>query len=385
MLITELRTTAIVVPLKDPVVWSGGTRHTASGLLVELHTDEGLVGIGECQGPTLPTIQTAVEKEMAQFLIGQDPCRIEWMVHRMEEFSRNWSQVASYAISGLEMALLDLKGKILGIPVAELLGGFCKPDAATAGYLFIDTPERNAEKAASYVAQGFTELKLKVGRNMEADHDSLAAIRGSIGSAAKIRIDANMSWSVPTAIKWIKTLEKFDLQYVEQPTPDFDVEGMAQVRRSVSTPIAADESCTDLRSVLRLLKAEACDVFVVYPSEAGGLTRAHEIACVADAASKWCVVGSWAELGLGTIANAHLAVSSSNFVLASDTHYPLQADDVLTAPLDLSGGHLSVPRKPGLGVTVDREKAKELSISRLRQSVFFDDPQSEAPRIGQIL
>ena len=104
----------------------------------------------------------------------------------------------------------------------------------------------------------------------------------------KIRIDANMMWSVPAAIKWIRGLEQFDLQYVEQPVPDFDVQGLAQVRRSVSVPVAADEACTDLRSALELIKADACDVFVVYLSEAGGLTRARQIATVADAAGKWC-------------------------------------------------------------------------------------------------
>ena len=123
----------------------------------------------------------------------------------------------------------------------------------------------------------------------------------------KLRIDANMNWSVPAAIKWIKALERFDLQFVEQPVPDFDIAGLAQVRRSVSVPIAADEAARALRSALELIKADACDVFVVYPSEAGGLTRAMQIGALAAAAGKWCAIGSWAELGVATTANAHLA------------------------------------------------------------------------------
>lgn len=385
MKITAVRATEVCVPLKEPVVWSGGTRHTASGLLVELETDEGLTGIGECPGPTLPTIRTVVERELAQFLVGQDPLRVEWLTHRMIEFSRNWNQIANYAIAGLEIALLDLKGRALGTPVAELLGGFCRDAAAAVGYLFIDTPERNAAKARAFVERGFTELKLKVGRDLQQDSDGLAAIRDAVGSAVRIRIDANMNWSVPTAIKWIRALERYDLQYVEQPVPDFDVDGMAAVRRAVATPIAADEGCTDLRSVLRLIEREACDVFVVYPSEAGGLTRAHHIAAVADAAGKWCALGSWAELGVGTVANAHVAAACSNFVFASDTHYPLQAEDVLASELDFTGGALCVPRGPGLGVELDREKVGRLAQAQLRQSVFFDDIHGEAPRVGRIL
>ncbi len=371
--------------MREPLVWPGGTRHSASGLLVEIHTDEGLTGIGEAPGPTLPTIQTIIDAELAQFLVGQDPLRVEWLVHRMEEFIRNWSQIGAYAISGIEIALLDLKGKALGVPVAELLGGFSRDRVPVVGYLFIDEPEANARKAGAFVDAGYTELKLKVGRDFAQDHDTLAAIRDRVGSEVKIRIDANMIWSVPAAIRWIKGLEHFDLQYVEQPVPDFDVQGLAQVRRAVSVPIAADEACTDVRSALELLKQDACDVFVVYPSEAGGLRRAHQIGALADAVGKWCVIGSWAELGVATAGNIHVVSSSSNFPFASDTHYPLQEFDVLAEPFEMTDGLVEVPRSPGLGVELDPEAVERLANFQVRESVFYDDIRGEAPRVGQIL
>lgn len=371
--------------MREPLKWPGGTRQSASGLVVEVHTDEGIVGIGEAPGPTLPTIRTIIEAELAQFLVGQDPLRTEWLVQRMEEFSRNWSGIAAYAIAGLEMALLDVKGKAFDVPVAELLGGFSREDVPMVGYLFIDEPEANAQKAAEFVEAGFTELKLKVGRDFGADHDAIAAIRDRVGTEVKLRIDANMNWSVPAAIKWIRGLEKFDLQYVEQPVPDFDLDGLAQVRRAVGVPIAADEACTSIRSAVALIKADACDVFVVYPSEAGGLMRACHIAALADAAGKWCAIGSWAELGVATAANAHVVAAAPNFVFASDTHYPLQADDVLADRLDLAGGTLAVPRSAGLGVELDPASVERLSQLQIRESVFYDDIHGEAPRVGQIL
>lgn len=366
-------------------MWPGGTRLSASGLLVEIHTDEGLVGVGEAPGPTLPTIDTIIRAELTQFLVGQDPLRTEWLVHRMEEFARNWSRIAAYAIAGLEIALLDLKGKALGVPLAELLGGFCRRSVPVVGYLFIDEPEANARKAAAFVEAGHTELKLKVGRDFAQDHDTIAAIRDEVGPDVKLRIDANMMWSVPAAIKWIRGLERFDLQYVEQPVPDFDLAGMATVRRAVGVPIAADEACTDLRSALELVKAEACDVFVVYPSEAGGLTRARQIAAVAEASGKWCAIGSWAELGPATVANAHLVAASAAFPFASDTHYPLQELDVLGEPVDLAGGTIEISSAPGLGVDVDRDAVERLANIQVRESVFYDDIHGEAPRVGQIL
>jgi len=383
--ITKIDTTIVRTPMREPLVWPGGTRLSASGLIVQIHTDEGIVGIGEAPGPTLPTIRTIIDAELQQFLVGQDPFRVEWLVHRMEEFSRNWSGISAYAIAGIEIALLDLKGKALAVPVAELLGGFCRDRVPVVGYLFIDEPEANARKAGAFVDAGYTELKLKVGRNFEQDHDTIAAIRDRVGTEIKIRIDANMIWSVPAAIKWIKGLERFDLQYVEQPVPDFDVQGLAQVRRSVAVPIAADEACTDLRSVLELIKADACDVLVVYPSEAGGLRRAHQIGALADAAGKWCVIGSWAELGVATAGNVHVVASSSNYPFASDTHYPLQELDVLMEPFPMTDGLVEVPRSPGLGVELDPEAVQRLSNFQVRESVFYDDIHGEAPRVGQIL
>jgi L-alanine-DL-glutamate epimerase-like enolase superfamily enzyme len=383
--ITRIDTSAVRTAMREPLKWTGGIRESAAGLIVEIATDEGLVGVGEAPGPTLPAIKAIIEQEFAQFLIEEDPLRTEWLVHRLEEYSRNWSGVAAYAIAGIEMALLDLKGKALGVPVAELLGGFCREAVPVVGYLFIDEPEANAAKAADFVAAGHLELKLKVGRELDQDVDTLAAIRDRIGYNVKIRIDANMNWSVPAAVKWIRALEQFDLQYVEQPVPDFDIAGLAQVRRAVACPIAADEACTSLRSALELIKADACDVFVVYPSEAGGLTRAMQIAALGAAAGKWCAIGSWAELGVATTANAHVVAASSNFPFASDTHYPLQHDDVLASPLEIENGTITLSHEPGLGVTLDPGRLAKLGALELRESPFYDEIKGDAPRVGQIL
>ncbi len=384
MRITSVETTAVRVPLREPLKWTGGIRESASGLIVVVRTDEGVIGIGEAPGPSLPTIQTIIQRELGQFLVGQDPLRIEWLVHRLEEYSRNFAAIANYAIAGIEIALQDLKGKALGVPVAELLGGFGRESVPVIGYLFIDDPETNAQKAADFVEAGHTELKLKVGRDLGQDYDTLAAIRDRIGYEPKIRIDANMNWSVPAAIKWIKALEQFELQFTEQPVPDFDLEGMATVRRGVSSPIAADEACTSVRSAIELIKAEACDVFVVYPSEAGGLSRAAQIAAIGAAAGKWSVIGSWAELGVATTANAHLAAASENFAFANDTHYPLQVGDVLTEPVEIDDGRISVKHLPGLGVSLDEERMEELASLELRESPFYDDIHGDAPSVGRI-
>ena len=386
MKITDVKTTRVRIPLKYPVKWSGGTRYSAPAMIIRLITDEGVVGIGECVGPTIPTVEAIVEHEYRQFLIGQDPMKTELMVRRMEEFARNWTQIGALAIAGVEMALLDIKGKFLNAPVYELLGGACKKRVEYAGYLFIDEPAENARKAAAYQNEGYKELKLKVGRHLPQDIETLEAIRGAVGWDMKIRVDSNMNWNVPTAIKWINALKKFDLQYVEQPVPDYDLDAMREVRRAVDVPIAADEGCSTLERALAFIKNDACDVFVIYVSEAGGLMRARQISALAEACGKWCVLGTWAETGVATAAGMHVIASSCNFVFSNDTHYMLQTDDIIKEHIQIVNGTADLPKGAGIGVEIDEDKLKEFSKTGVRESVFFDNIEDEQmPLIGQIL
>ena len=386
MKITQVTGHHVRIPLVHPAKWSGGTRLSAPAYILEIATDEGVVGLGECVGPTIPVIASIVDKEFSQFLIGQNPLNTELLVRRLEEFARNWLQLGQYAIAGIEMALLDIKGKWLGTPVYQLLGGACKKSVGYAGYLFIDDPEVNAQRALTYKNQGYTEIKLKVGRDLKKDLDTLAAIRDAIGYDIKIRVDANMNWSVPTAIKWIRAMEPYQIQYVEQPVPDYDLDGMAAVRRAVSTPIAADESCSCIERVLEMIRRESCDVFVVYVSEAGGLTRARTIASIADACGKWCTMGTWAETGVATTAGMHVIASTTNFTFCNDSHYMLQSDDILTHPIEISGGQVKLGTTPGLGIELNREKLEVFERCDVRESVFFDNIEDEQmPLIGQVL
>jgi L-alanine-DL-glutamate epimerase-like enolase superfamily enzyme len=161
---------------------------------------------------------------------------------------------------------------------------------------------------------------------------------------------------------------------------------MNAVRRAVSVPIAADEGCSTVERALAHIKKEACDVFVVYVSEAGGLMRARQIAAMADAASLWCTMGTWAETGVATAAGMHAIASSCNFVFSNDTHYMLQTGDILTNPLEIIDGKIALPAGAGIGVEIDPLGLEAFSKADVRESVFFDDIESEdMPLIGQIL
>ncbi|MBP1989435.1 mandelate racemase/muconate lactonizing enzyme family protein [Paenibacillus eucommiae] len=386
MKITAIKTHAIQIPFHKGEKWSGGTRYSAPSLIVQIETDEGLIGVGESVGPTIPVIQAVVEKEFTPFLIGRDPMELESILHQLEEYSVNWKQIAYYGLAGVEMALLDLRGKILNTPVYNLLGGKCKSEVEFAGYIFIDTPQKNVEEALAFTSRGYRELKLKVGRDVDLDVERVKAVREAVGPKIKIRIDPNQNWSVPTAVRAIRRMEKYDLQMVEQPTPYHDVEAMAAVARAVDVPITADEGCATLEDALRLIDKRACACFTVYPSEAGGLLKVKQIADLATQAGVWCITGSWAETGIGTLGNVHLIAASRNFPFANDTHLDFMTGDILSNPLEFKQAKIAVPDKPGFGIDLDLNKLAKYSKDLVREMVFYDKEDSGfQPRTGQIL
>ena len=196
-------------------------------------------------------------------LIGEDPLQIEYLAHKTEHFLL-WNTFAAYPLSAIDMALYDIKGKALDVPVYELLGG-AVPDKD--GYYGPDPSARVKEDVASairLVEQGHKVLKIKVGFELEKDMERLTAIREAVDAKIPFRIDPNMAWSPKTAVRWIRRMEKLNLQWVEQPVPAWDIEGLIEVARAVDTPLSADESCMTARDAWRLAEARAVEAFNVY-------------------------------------------------------------------------------------------------------------------------
>lgn len=386
MKITGLKVTPTQIPLVKPSKFSGGTRLSAPGCILEIETDEGITGLGEAVGPTIPLIRTMLDEEFRPFLIGQDPMRIEFITHQLEEYAINWPEMGLYGIAGVEIALLDIVGKALNTPVVNLLGGVYTPEVRFNGYLFIADPQENARDAAAYLARGFTELKMKCGRDTDFDVARLRAVRETVGPAMKIRLDANMGWSVSTAVRAIRRFEPYGVLFVEQPTPRRDLHAMAAVSRAVDVPISADEGIATIDDALKLIEARACEVFTIYVSEAGGPRKARVIADLATTAGISCVLGTWAESGVATAAALHTIGSSRAFTFASDTHYTLQADDFIIVPFDFSTGTVPVPTGPGLGIALDPAKFAQYGSGPVRGMVFYDYDNPEfIPRTGVII
>ena len=350
------------LPFRRPYLTANTQATVRYGLLTFLRAESGLVGVGEAS-PAGVGSRGEIESTAAL---------LESLAPQMLQADLSASggpsvlparDIPSSLWFGLETALLDMEGKAHGCPVAELLGGAPCPLPVNA-LVAAEAPGETVPQVKEAVAQGFTSIKLKVAQGTLAQDEALVlAVRQAIGPEVKLRVDANQGWSVSQAIEAIHRLASYDIEYIEQPVPADDLSGLAEVRRAVSVPVAADETLDSVDGLHRLMAAEAADLFVVKAARLGGLYQALEIMRLATESGKPVIVTSSLESGVGIAASAHLASTLSSHSSAHGLATGLLLEeDLLSTPLVPRRGTLSTPPGPGLGVAVDKEILERYSI-----------------------
>ncbi len=328
--------------------------------IVRLRTEDGLEGLGEISmnGGRTGAIQCDdVNRLIAPALVGCDARDIRGLVTRMDRAL----DASEPAKAGVEIALFDVVGKSLGVPIYQLLGGKVRDRVPVCWGLGFGPPEPSADEAARYVADGFRTIKIKVGRpGTDLDVRMIATVRQRLGDLIELKVDANTAYSSPMqAIQEIRRMEEYRLQLVEQPLKGGQLEGMALVRSHISTPMLADESMWRWQDAYAVARAGAADVLNIYVSEAGGLLAASKAFAIGEAAGLPALIGSQCELGIGTAAMAHLAVAMPNLAYESDiTGHLRYPQDIICERLDYFEGSIRPPDAPGLGVTLNEDVLK---------------------------
>jgi muconate cycloisomerase len=393
MKITRVETIPVRVPLKPEFIirsGRGGSHSESPFLLVRLHTDEGIVGIGEASctprwsGEDQVTAAHFIEAYFAPQLIGHELADVVAATERFQ----NAVAANYFTKAAVEMALWDLLGKSRGEPVWKLLAGSGKEESSpsmdvdsrgtyeSAAARVISTkwsvsgvePPKAAEIARWARSQGFRKMKVKVGIEPDGDVARVRAVRDAVGPDVALGVDANGGWrNAPLAIDTINRLcDAGNIYFAEQPVPAGDHEEMAEVRRKVSVPIVADESVYTLADARMLARAGAADVFSIYIGKAGGIAPARRIADFAESAGMKSTIGSNLELGVGSAAMIHLALATSSIddeAFPCDIIGPLYyEDDVLREPLEICGGSAAVHDRPGLGVELDEDKVERYRV-----------------------
>lgn len=321
--------------------------HGAHAVIVEVFTDDGLVGYGETAGRE----RIEHHERTAEAVVGEDPRQIRQIVTQLRAEDHRPA-----AISGIEMALWDLVGKRAGLPLYQLFGGKVRDRVPLCGLMGIKPPEEAVETARRYVEQyGFHTVKTKAGRDAEEDIAIAHALHDALGGKICFRFDANQSYSVEEAVRLSNAYRETNIEYFEQPVHDDDLADLADAKASLDVPIAANESVTNTASVHRLVRLEVVDTLVPDIPDAGGMLEVLHVAAMAKATGMSCAFHCWHDMGLKTAAMAHIVVAASAFSHASDTTYHGLERDILKSPFEIREGAINVPEEPGLGVEPDME------------------------------
>ena len=376
MMITAVRTHVLKAALSQPFAYLRAWYDTRTAMVVEIETDEGLIGWGECYGPA--RITAAVVQSVAPWLIGHDPLRTEFLWQMIYARLRDHGQKGAViqGLSGIDIALWDIKGKHFGVPVHRLLGGPLRSEVqAYATGLYRrksgDPLRYLAEEAAGYVADGFKAVKLKVGFGVEEDVAVTRAVREAIGPDIALMVDANHAYDAVAAIRLGRMIEADNIGWFEEPVPPEDVAGYRAVKAAISIPIAGGE-CEFTRFGFRdILALRAIDIIQPDTCAAGGLSECKKIADMAEAFGVRYNPHVWgtgiaiaASLQLLAVLPSHTPPSLAPVapMLEFDrTEHPIR-QSLLVQPIEHTKGVVRVPDAPGLGIEVDRETLARFAV-----------------------
>jgi len=346
---------------KMPLGYATGDK--SHNVVLKIIDDQGMEGLGASSrarirapprvvaGETVASIMRTLDK-IGPKLIGLRPLDIE----RNVEFMDSIVGGNPAAKSAVDMGLHDIWGKTLDKPLHRLLGGY-RTEVLTDKSLGLKPPKEMAQDALGAVKKGFKAIKAKVGANPIEDVERVKLIRRAVGDDIELRVDANQAWTSRQAIEVLGQMEKFDVQFAEQPVTAEDVQGMREIRRNTSIPIMADESVYSQQDALRLIQAEAIDMINIKLMKSGGILKAGKIAAIAEAARVPCMMGCGIESEIGIAAATHLAAATKNIQYAD-----LESDLLLRDNLVTRGGTpvknslRILPEQAGLGIEQLNEK-----------------------------
>lgn len=343
----------------EPFVIATEVSTVAQNTFIRIHSNDGLVGMGECSAFPMLVGETqetcfAIGQKLAKIIRHKDPLNI---CERMEEMNAHIA-FNSTIKSAFDMALHDLAAKANALPLYQFLGGK-KRTIETDFTIGIDSPEAMAKKAGAALLKGAKTLKLKLGKIGREDIERVRQVRERAGVDTVLRVDANQGWDFDTALTTLNALEPFNIQFCEQPIHRHYDNLLPALRVRSPIPIMADESVFHHHDALRLIEAGAVDFINVKLAKSGGILEALRIADVAGKHGIPCMLGGMLESRLALTAKVHLAMSHENFKFYDlDTCLLGQLEDPVTGGAMYKGFHLEISDEPGIAADIDSEFLK---------------------------
>jgi glucarate dehydratase len=387
MKIVDIRATTVTVPLEAPLRHANGV-HWGRFVrtIVEIETDNGLIGLGEMGGGGESAEN--VFRAMKSYLAGHDPARLEEIRFLISNPTASLYNNRTQILAAIEFACLDILGQAWGVPVSEIFGGRLRDRVKFASYCFFRYPNphtgsgevRTIEQLAAHTRDlkqrfGFTTHKLK-GGVFHPDYE-LAAYRALASAFPEdsLRFDPNAVWSTEQAIRFGQAIEGLKNDYLEDPV--FGLNGMRRTRQMIRVPLATNTVVVNFEQLAANVLNTAVDVILLDTTFWGGIRACVKAAGVCETFQLGIAVHSSGELGIQLATMLHLGAVIPGLAFAADAHYHHLTDDIIQGGLmKYENGAIRVPASPGLGVKLDRDKLQEYSelYKRLGNYPYDQDP-----------
>lgn len=354
--IVSVTTVPFTIPYREKN-WriASGSIRAAELVFVRLETDEGISGIG-CTSPgalfisgeNVSGICDTINALSEEVLLGRDPFDVERLLFDIDQRAR----LNNRAKAGIDLALYDLLGKALEIPVCKLLGGTPRTGIPVMRILGMQAPALMAETAIKLVQEGYKYLKLKMGSSIAEDEARIRAIREAVGSGVRLTVDLNGAYDHKAALKVMDMLKAYDVEAVEQPLPAWDLEGLAELRRRSPIKIEVDESVLTVQDAVRVIKKRVADLISIKLLKVGGISKARRLAALCEAFGVGIVIGSTPASQLVDAANAHFISGTPGIKWACEIGEFVRMEGDPVSGLGIKEGSLNTPDGPGYGVTI---------------------------------
>jgi muconate cycloisomerase len=369
----ELRISGVAV---DVVRWPlkmkrrhgvGDIEESMAGAIVKISTNADIVGWGEASPwsvftGTAEANATGIHHYLRPLLVGADPLKISTLMRQIEKTLVGHTE----AKAAIEMALLDVAGKYLRVPVAQLLGGYYRARVPLSVSIANPNFDEDFSFAKRLSASGVNIFKVKTGFSTHKDDlRRLERLRADLPASVDLRVDYNQGLDPWDAIRHLKDIEAFRPTFIEQPVKREQRAAMAAITKSIDTPIMADESVFTPAEAIDMVRGEIADLVSIKIMKSGGIARAREIASIAEAAGITAYGGTMFEGGLAIAAGLHMVAATPNISLGAEfyTSTWVMGVEILKTPIVIEKGATLVPTGAGLGVEVDETRVREISVA----------------------
>ncbi|SFG14610.1 L-alanine-DL-glutamate epimerase [Desulfotomaculum arcticum] len=344
---------------------SAHTRYTVTqDVFVRIVTDEGNCGYGSTApkyyitGETQDTVIAVLKKRLIPAVIGQNPFDLEKIHDAMDHAIKGNTS----AKAALDTAIYDLMGKVLNVPVYQLLGGAYRIEMPAFDLIGLWSPEEAAAKVEQRLAEGYREFKIKAGPDPAADLRRVEAV-SKAAPGIPLKVDANQAWSTKQAVELTRKFGELGVSVIEQPVHMDNIEGLCMVRNACpQVEVMADESMKSLGDALRLIRSQAVDMFNIKLIKAGGIYPARKIAAVAESANMCCMAGGTIQNSLLDAATAHFLAATRNIIF-NEIKSPQWIKNDIASGLKIVEGMVRVPDGPGLGMEIDEERLQACRVA----------------------